>query len=122
MDLILELGLLFAVCLLGQWGAELLPIPVPGSVVSLLLLLVLLLSGRVRQERFERSGDFFLGNMGIFFVPALVGILEHLALLRSVALPFLAVTLLTTPIVYCAAAWTTQLLMKRQRRKEGPHA
>lgn len=122
MDLILELGLLFAVCLLGQWGAALLPIPLPGSVLSLLLLLVLLFSRRVREEQFARSGAFFLDNMGIFFVPALVGILEHLALLRSIALPFFAATLLTTPLVYCAAAWTTQLLMKRQRRKEGPHA
>ena len=59
--------------------------------------------------------------MGLFFIPSLVGTMEYVEVLRAQALPFLAVTFLTTPVVYLAAAWTVQLLMRRSRKEAGRH-
>ena len=44
-----------------------------------------------------------------------------ISMLLLMALPFLAVTFLTTPVVYLAAAWTVQLLMRRSRKEAGRH-
>ena len=60
-------------------------------------------------------------NMGLFFIPSLVGTMEYVEVLRAQALPFLAVTFLTTPVVYLAAAWTVQLLMRRSRKEAERH-
>ena len=59
--------------------------------------------------------------LGLFFIPSLVGTMEYVEVLRAQALPFLAVTFLTTPVVYLAAAWTVQLLMRRSRKEAGRH-
>jgi len=47
--------------------------------------------------------------------------MEYVEVLRAQALPFLAVTFLTTPVVYLAAAWTVQLLMRRSRKEAERH-
>ena len=65
---------------------------------------------------------FFVVNMGLFFVPALVGTLQYVDVLKTQIVPFLAVTFLTTPVVYLAAAWSVQLLMKVLGKKEGNEA
>ena len=43
MNLIFELGILFLICMAGEGIATLLPIMIPASVISLILLLILLL-------------------------------------------------------------------------------
>lgn len=66
---------------LGEVASQALDLPVPGPVVGLVLLLVLL---RVQPE--PRSGpvaDGLLRLLPLLFVPAGVGVVEHLPLLRD---------------------------------------
>ena len=50
--------------------------------------------------------------MGLFFIPAIVGTLEYLDVLKLQAIPFLVVTLVSTPVVYAVTAWSIRLFMK----------
>ena len=120
MHILTELGLIFALCLAGEGIAALLPVAFPASVISLLLM-ALLLPGVVKERRIQTVSRFLVTNMGLFFIPSLVGTMEYVEVLRAQALPFLAVTFLTTPVVYLAAAWTVQLLMRRSRKEAGRH-
>ena len=121
MKLISELGVLVLVCLAGEGLSALIPMGIPASVISLVLLLLLLLSGTVKERHIQQSSAFLTENMGIFFVPASVGTLEYLDILKAQAVPFLAVTLLSTPVVYFITAWTVRFLMKLVNRKEARH-
>ena len=116
MHILTELSLIFALCLAGEGIAALLPVAFPASVISMLLLMALLLTGVVKERRIQTVSRFLVTNMGLFFIPSLVGTMEYVE-----ALPFLAVTFLTTPVVYLAAAWTVQLLMRRSRKEAGRH-
>ena len=78
-------------------------------------------TGVVKERRIQTVSRFLVTNMGLFFIPSLVGTMEYVEVLRAQALPFLAVTFLTTPVVYLAAAWTVQLLMRRSRKEAGRH-
>ena len=49
MSLMGELGLIFAVCLAGELIAALLPVAFPASVISMVLLMLLLLCGVVKE-------------------------------------------------------------------------
>lgn len=118
MNIMLELGLILVICLIGEWIAALLPFAFPASVISMVLLMILLMTGVVKERMIQTVSKFFVVNMGLFFVPALVGTLQYTDVLKSQFLPFLAVTFLTTPVVYLAAAWSVQLLMKLLGRKE----
>ena len=121
MGIMAQIGIVLAVCLVGEGIAALLPIPFPASVISMLLLMALLLTGVVKERRIQTVSRFLVTNMGLFFIPSLVGTMEYVEVLRAQALPFLAVTFLTTPVVYLAAAWTVQLLMRRSRKEAERH-
>lgn len=118
MNIMLELGLILAICLAGEWIAALLPFAFPASVISMVLLMLLLLTGIVKERMIQSVSKFLVVNMGLFFVPALVGTLQYLDVLKSQLFPFFIVTFLTTPLVYLAAAWSVQALMKLLVRKE----
>ena len=117
MHILTELSLIFALCLAGEGIAALLRVAFPASVISM----PLLLTGVVKERRIQTVSRFLVTNMGLFFIPSLVGTMEYVEVLRAQALPFLAVTFLTTPVVYLAAAWTVQLLMRRSRKEAERH-
>ena len=70
MDLILEFCIVFLICMAGEWIAAFLPFTLPASVISLLLLLILLLCGGVKERTIQGTSQFLIGNMGLFFIPA----------------------------------------------------
>lgn len=117
MNLLMEIGIIFAVCLLGEAVAALLPVAFPSSVISMMLLLAFLLCGVIKEKWIGNVSRFFVANMGIFFVPALVRTMEHAQMLKSVLIPFAVVTLVTTPVVYFVTAWTVQLMIRMMGRK-----
>ena len=89
MNLILEFCTVFLICMAGEWIAAFLPFTLPASVISLILLLILLLCGAVKERTIQGTSQFLISNMGLFFIPAIVGTLEYLDVLKLQAIPFL---------------------------------
>lgn len=122
MNIMGELALIFGICLVGEGVAALLPVAFPASVISMVLLMVLLLTGVVKDRHIQTASHFLVANMAFFFLPSFVGLLEHIELLKSQLVPLLLIIVLTTPVVYLITGWTVRLLMLRHRnRKEGRH-
>ena len=122
MNIMGELALIFGVCLVGEGVAALLPVAFPASVISMVLLMVLLLTGVVKDRHIQTASHFLVANMAFFFLPSFVGLLEHIELLKSQLVPLLLIIVLTTPVVYLITGWTVRLLMLRHRnRKEDRH-
>ena len=115
MNIMGEIAIIFGICLASEGISALLPIPFPASVLSMLILLALLLSGVVKDRHIRRSCGFFTSNMAFFFIPPCVGILEHVSTLSAVLIPFLIISIITTPLVYLVTAWVIQLMMKAQK-------
>lgn len=122
MNIMGELALIFGICLVGEGVAALLPVAFPASVISMVLLMVLLLTGVVKDRHIQTASHFLVANMAFFFLPSFVGLLEHIELLKSQLVPLLLIIVLTTPVVYLITGWTVRLLMLRYRnRKEDRH-
>lgn len=123
MNIMGELALIFGICLVGEGVAALLPVAFPASVISMVLLMVLLITGVVKDRHIQTASHFLVANMAFFFLPSFVGLLEHIELLKSQLVPLLLIIVLTTPVVYLVTGWTVRLLMLRHRnRKEDRHA
>lgn len=121
MNIMAQLAVILGVCLAGEGIAALIPVAFPSSVVSLILLMILLLTGVVKERQIQTVSGFFIANMAFFFIPSFVGTLEHAELLISQALPLLLIVGLTTPVVYLVTGWTVQLLLLAMGRKENKH-
>ena len=119
MNIMGELALIFGVCLAGEGVAALLPVAFPASVISMVLLMALLLAGVVKDRQIQTVSHFLVANMAFFFLPSFVGLLEHVELLKSRALPLVFIVVATTPVVYLTTAWTVRLLMLRKQKGEG---
>ena len=119
MHIMAEAAIIFGICLLSEGIVALLPFAFPASVISMLILAALLLTEVIKPKHIQVLSGFFIANMGMFFIPSLVGTLEYAEVLKASFLPFLVITLVTTPIVYLVTAWTVQLLIRRLGRKGG---
>ena len=118
MNIMGQLALIFGLSLVGEGVAALLPVSFPSSVISMVLLMALLLTGVIKDKHIKTVSNFLVANMAFFFIPSFVGIVEHGTLLKGQALPLLVIVGLTTPVVYLVTGWTVQLLMLRRRKGE----
>jgi holin-like protein len=116
MKMMLQIGVVFGICLVGQAISVFLPIAVPGSVISMVLLFLLLFFKVLKVDHIRKKADFLLQNMAFFFIPAGVGILANFASIKDCILPLLAVVVLTTFITFGATALTVQGVIAAQER------
>ena len=110
-----ELAIIFAVCLLGDFIVSLLPFEFSASVLSMIILLVLLVVKALKYESIKSTADFLTSNMAVLFIPYGVKILQYLDVIRENLLLFMLIVLVTTPVVYGVTALTAQLVIKLQK-------
>lgn len=118
MRILRELLIIFSICLVGQFISELLPIPFPASVLSLVILLLLLISKVFKPHWIQNVSGFLLKNMAFFFIPAGVCIVEQYTALKGNILKLLLICLITTFFTFTASAYavtgTIKLMEKRR--------
>ena len=117
MRILAQLAVILAVSFLGQVIASLLPIPFPGSVISMILLFLLLLGRIVKVPQIQQTAEFLTGNMAFFFIPAGVGILENWELLAQNLAALAIIAVITTFLTFAAAAYTVRAVMAWQERR-----
>ena len=104
---------LLACQLAGEVVVRLTDVPIPGPVVGMVLLFVVLRWRRVGDDSaVVRAGDYLLGHLQLFFVPAGAGVVVYLTMLREHALPVLTGLLGTWLVGLAVVGWTVTLLMR----------
>ena len=116
MKILTQLTILFAICLVGQLLAEWLPFPFPGSVISMIILLLLLLFKVLKPKHIAETSEFLLKNMAFFFVPAGVQILEQYTALQGHVLVFVLICITTTSATFLTTALTVTGVVKLQEK------
>ena len=76
MKYVKQIGIILGVTLAGEALSHFLPFPVPAGVYGLFLMLTALMSGIVKLESVEGTGNFLMDTMSMMFIPATVGIIE----------------------------------------------
>ena len=75
--------LLLSFQLAGEIITRTLLLPVPGPVVGMLLLFAVLLMRDSLVNKIEPTTQYILKNLTLLYVPAAVGVVVHLNLVRS---------------------------------------
>lgn len=118
MVIIEEMAILFGTCLLGEGISQLLPVPFPASVISMLLLLLALHFSIIQPKRIRLLSEFLLSNMAIFFIPAGVGLLEQYPLLQGNLLRLVLLCVVSTGITFLATVYATSFAIWATRRRK----
>ncbi|SBW13226.1 LrgA family protein [Brucella sp. 10RB9215] len=106
---LMQIATLVGFWLAGEAVVRLAGLPLPGGIVGMALVLALLLSGRISLFSMKRGAEWFLAEMLLFFIPAVLAILEHRELIGMLGLKIMAVILLGTLTVMSVTALTVDL-------------
>lgn len=106
--LVAELGVLLALYLLGNQLSAWLHWPIPGGVIGMAVLLLVFASGWVKPATLQAGAGLLMAEMLLFFIPALMSLLDYGPLLRDEGWRILLVIALSTLMVMLATAFTVE--------------
>lgn len=119
MKILLQIGIVFGIYWVSQGIESLLPIPFPASIISLLLLLLLLGLKVLRVEHVKEKADFLLNNLGFFFIPASVGVVNYLDVIAENAVAFATICFVSTILTFIATVGAVRLTRRFMEKKGG---
>ena len=109
-----QIVLLAAIWLLADIAVRTLHLPLPANLTGMLLLLACILLGVVKAQWFEAGARWLLAEMLLFFVPAVVAVVNYQELLLQEGWRIMVVLLVSTTLVL----GTTALVVDRVYRLE----
>ena len=117
--MILQFGILFACLAVGELIVWLTGIPVPSSIIGMLLLAASLKAGIVKVCQVEKVADFLVHNLGFFFVPAGVGLMNCLGIIADQWLPIIGASVGSTIVIIAVTGWTHKYVRNIVSGKHG---
>lgn len=112
MRYIKQFAIILAVTCVGEILKYFIPLPIPASIYGLVLMLVLLMTRRVRLESVKETAEFLIEIMPMMFIPAAVGLLVSWEQLRPILIPVVAITVVSTFVVMIVTGKVTDFLTR----------
>lgn len=103
--MLLQLGLILAFLALGELVIFLTDIPVPSSIIGMLLLTLALKVKIIKPRHVDKIADFLVHNLGFFFVPAGVGLMNCLGIIADQWLPIVGASVGSTVVIILVTGW-----------------
>ena len=115
--------LLQVIIILLFWGAgesvvRATGLMVPGSLVGLVIVLALLATKRLKVWTVRRGANWYLAEMLLFFVPAVLAVLDHPEFLGLLGLKILFIITLGSLMVMVVTAMVIDLCIRFKNREK----
>lgn len=104
--------LLFTV--LGEFLQAVIPLPIPAAIYGLVLLLIALMCGILKEEKVAETADFLISIMPILFVPPLAKILQYWNIISPQIAAIAIITVTTTVFIFAVSGLVTKWLQKKR--------
>ncbi len=117
-----QIAIICLFCLIGEvisFGIKsIIPIIyIPGALIGMVLLFICLYFKWIKLEHVDNVGTFFVNNMGFFFIPAAVSVMDHFDILTASLWKILIVCIISFFITFISIALTVQLTLVIQEKK-----
>ena len=113
MKLYVQLMIIFMISLVGEGISSVCHLPIPGSIIGLVLLFLALQFKLLRLRHISMVGNFLLANMTILFLPPAVGIMDKFQVIAPYLLPIILIVLGAIVLNVCVIAVVVQLIKTR---------
>lgn len=112
--IIIQIGLLYVLFYIGETIQQTFQLFIPGSVIGLILLFLLLMSGLMPLRFIEQGASFMTRHLVLFFIPATVGMMQYYELFIGEGMSLLALTIVGTVLVMVVSGIVSQKLAERK--------
>lgn len=113
-----QIAIIAGVSLVGELLSFLIPLPVPGSIYGLLLMLLLLVTKLVKLRQVKTVANWLISLMPVMFVGPTVGLMTSYESYKSFLIPVIVICIVTTIITMAVTGVSAQLLMFKHNKKE----
>ncbi|MFS0576901.1 CidA/LrgA family holin-like protein [Sporosarcina sp. 179-K 3D1 HS] len=114
----LQIFILFAFFSIGKGLQSVLHIPLPGSILGLLLLWIALMLKLIPLKWVEGGSYLFLSVLPIFFIPATVGVMNFGSFFLSREVVLIPITIITTFLTMWVAGFVGQTIATRMANRK----
>lgn len=112
---------ILAFTLAGEALHAVIPLPIPASIYGMLLLLLALCTGLLKEEKIADLSRWMVSFMPVLLIAPAVGILEHWGVIAPRIGQILVITLVSTFLVFLVSGMLCNLLLKKKSREEMNH-
>ncbi|MDW8545030.1 antiholin-like murein hydrolase modulator LrgA [Staphylococcus pseudoxylosus] len=89
------------------------PIPMPASVIGLVLLFIALCTGIIKLGQVEKVGTTLTNNIGFLFVPAGVSVINSLGILSTSPILIVLLIIISTLLLLLCTGFFAQMLITK---------
>ncbi|MFD2213603.1 MULTISPECIES: CidA/LrgA family protein [Bacillaceae] len=114
--LILQITCLYGIYSIGEGIRALIKLPIPGSLIGMVLLFLAFHFKLIKRNWFSSGGSFLLKNLPILFIPATVGIIDYLNIFKGFGIITLFIAFSSTMIVMVASAYISDVLLAKGKK------
>lgn len=113
---ILQIVLLYIIFFIGEWIRMISNIPIPGSIIGMILLFAALTLKVIKRDWLSLGSSFLLKNLPLLFVPATVGIIDYFELFKGYGFLSLIVSFVSTLAVFITSSIISEKMLKSEKR------
>lgn len=114
MFIIIQVGILYAISIVGTFISNRLNLPIPGSIIGFLLLFFGLLFNLFPEKWIDRGAIFMLAFLPLFFIPSTVGVIEHPQLLTVHGGMLVLIVMLSTFLTMYIVGVVSEKMLKNE--------
>ncbi|MDL4842651.1 CidA/LrgA family protein [Aquibacillus rhizosphaerae] len=114
---LLQLAILCAIYTISNYIVIWTDVPIPASVLGMIVLYGCLVKGIVSLNYIERAAVFLINHLGFFFIPFAVGLMNYGGLIRASGWQLLMMIVGSTLIGLVVTSGITQYLSAKEQSK-----
>ncbi|MBY0221020.1 CidA/LrgA family holin-like protein [Sporosarcina aquimarina] len=115
---LIQVVFLYLFFMLGNFLRQWLSIPLPGSIIGLLILWGLLSFRIIPLNWVEKGAYVFLSTLPLYLIPATVGVMNYGHVFKGKGLLLVVITIVSTFITMAMASLVSQSMAKRNEKDE----
>ena len=117
MKLFREALIILGIYLLGELLSGALHLPIPGNILGMVILFILLCTKIIKVENIASVTMFLLDHLAFFFIPAGVGLMTSIGIIKSTWWQILIVCISTTIIMIGVTGIIVQTISRKTKDK-----
>lgn len=117
MKLFREALIIFGIYLVGELLSSVFRLPIPGNILGMVILFILLCTKTIKVDNISNVTNFLLDHLAFFFIPAGVGLMTSIGIIKSTWWQILIVCISTTIIVMGVTGIIVQTISRKTKDK-----
>ncbi|MDM5155940.1 CidA/LrgA family holin-like protein [Bacillus sp. DX1.1] len=112
---LLQVGMLYAFSLTGEWIQKTFSLSMPGSLIGMLMLFIFLYSGVLPVRWLELGAEKLIAFLPLFLIPSTTGLMEYGSFLLSKGSVMFFIVILSTLVTLLISGYVSQLLVTSKK-------